>query len=609
MPTFASLKRSLTLPLRKPRDHDDPGESSSSPDEISANPMEYSASTDARPSPRRYNTFLTKLPASPSNPNGGGIFNVNLNGLARSNTTKSTKTPEPAFVVPSYVAPDNLVPNGVVFGKPLKESLRYANVQISTADANGELYVWGYIPVVVAKCGLYLKENATEVPGTFRVNGSTKRMRLLQEAFETPPRYGKNLDWKQENYTTHDVASVFRRYLTQMPEPVIPYDLYHQVTSNLLRFAKAANNQEEGVAKFKALIRQMPRANQYLLLYVLDLLSVFARKSDVNLMTATNLAVIFRPGLISHPNHEMSPQEHALSQKVLEFLIAQQDWFMLDIPPPPSRRNTTQNAPASPTTQGHERRASADQRHAHAQPPQHVQQSSTTAVHHLSLDQQQHSQPQNVSLNVPPLSPFGPSSVASRPFSQKRPISRFGSSSGALNEVGSEVDDVMIIPGGVEEEEFSAGPGGGWSLVSKPEGDDFKDWVGSEKNRPKATRRRTMERSDLQNREDALDDSRINSGGPSSSTTPSHHSSGNGVKRSRTLPVSRRSDDSKRLATQTAAGELVQASTSAGSTIPKDKDKENHGSLGPSAKDPSRRGLLLKKGRRASHAVEKDRTL
>jgi len=30
----------------------------------------------------------------------------------------------------------------------------------------------------------------------------------------------------------------------------------------------------------------MPQAHQYLLLYVLDLLSVFARKSDKNLMTA-----------------------------------------------------------------------------------------------------------------------------------------------------------------------------------------------------------------------------------------------------------------------------------------------------------------------------------
>lgn len=150
MPTFASLKRSLTLPLnRKPID---PGQSS---DEISSPPIEYSTSspTNTRPSPHRYNSFLAKSPASP---NGGGYFNVNL---TRSNTQKSPKTPEPAFVVPAYVAPDSAVPNGVVFGKPLKESLRHANVQISTADANGDLYVWGYIPVVVAKCGLYLKEN------------------------------------------------------------------------------------------------------------------------------------------------------------------------------------------------------------------------------------------------------------------------------------------------------------------------------------------------------------------------------------------------------------------------------------------------------------------
>jgi GTPase-activating protein SAC7 len=35
----------------------------------------------------------------------------------------------------------------------------------------------------------------------------------------------------------------------------------------------------------------------------------------------------------------MMPSEHALSQRVLEFLIAQQDWFMLDIPPPPARKH------------------------------------------------------------------------------------------------------------------------------------------------------------------------------------------------------------------------------------------------------------------------------
>ncbi|KAK7690455.1 hypothetical protein QCA50_005553 [Cerrena zonata] len=221
----------------------------------------------------------------------------------------------------------------VVFGKPLKESLKYANVQISTANSNGDLYVWGYIPVVVAKCGLYLKETATEVQGTFRISGSAKRMRDLQAEFEKPPRYGKNLDWRHEHYTPHDVASVFRRFLTQMPEPVIPYDMYHSFRDTL---AKKPFNQDEIIATYKRLIRSLPRPNQYLLLYVLDLLHVFSRKSDKNLMDAKNLAVIFRPALLSHPSHELSPKEHQLSQDVLEFLIHHQDWFMLDIPPAPS---------------------------------------------------------------------------------------------------------------------------------------------------------------------------------------------------------------------------------------------------------------------------------
>ena len=52
-----------------------------------------------------------------------------------------------------------------------------------------------------------------------------------------------------------------------------------------------------------------------------------------------DLAVIFRPALLSHPSHELSPQAHQLSQDVLEFLIEHQDWFMLDITPPSSARS------------------------------------------------------------------------------------------------------------------------------------------------------------------------------------------------------------------------------------------------------------------------------
>jgi hypothetical protein len=38
-----------------------------------------------------------------------------------------------------------------------------------------------------------LKDTATEVPGTFRVSGSAKRMKELQAVFDNPPKVGRGI--------------------------------------------------------------------------------------------------------------------------------------------------------------------------------------------------------------------------------------------------------------------------------------------------------------------------------------------------------------------------------------------------------------------------------
>jgi hypothetical protein len=45
---------------------------------------------------------------------------------------------------------------------------------------------------------------------------------------------------------------------------------------------------EAATKTYKLLISSMPPSNRYLLLYVLDLLAVFARKSETNLMPASS---------------------------------------------------------------------------------------------------------------------------------------------------------------------------------------------------------------------------------------------------------------------------------------------------------------------------------
>ena len=47
---------------------------------------------------------------------------------------------------------------GGIFGVPLHESIKYANVAISLTNDKGESYIYGYVPIVIAKCGVFLKE-------------------------------------------------------------------------------------------------------------------------------------------------------------------------------------------------------------------------------------------------------------------------------------------------------------------------------------------------------------------------------------------------------------------------------------------------------------------
>ena len=48
-----------------------------------------------------------------------------------------------------------------MFGAPLHEALKHSSVAISLVNQDGKQYVWGYVTVIVAKIGLFLKQNGT----------------------------------------------------------------------------------------------------------------------------------------------------------------------------------------------------------------------------------------------------------------------------------------------------------------------------------------------------------------------------------------------------------------------------------------------------------------
>lgn len=138
----------------------------------------------------------------------------------------------------------------------------------------------------------------------------------------------------------HDAANVLRRYLNQLPEPIVPLEFYERFREPLRIYQDQVQGENQAtdtekfdhakaVETYQQLIVELPPLNKQLLLYILDLLAVFASKSEQNRMTSANLSAIFQPGMLSHPQHDMAPAEYKLSQDVLIFLIENQDHFLV----------------------------------------------------------------------------------------------------------------------------------------------------------------------------------------------------------------------------------------------------------------------------------------
>lgn len=97
-------------------------------------------------------------------------------------------------------------------------------------------------------------------------------------------------------------------------------------------FLENVTDDTKKIVAYQELISKLPPPHSCLLMYLLDLLSLFAHHSDENLMDSKNLASVFQPGVLSHPSHALSPGEYMTSAAVLKFLIDNQSSFTLPQP-------------------------------------------------------------------------------------------------------------------------------------------------------------------------------------------------------------------------------------------------------------------------------------
>ncbi|KAI9472128.1 MAG: Rho GTPase activation protein [Benjaminiella poitrasii] len=146
------------------------------------------------------------------------------------------------------------------------------------------------IPEPVYRCFEEIMKRGLLVEGIFRLSGSAPEIDRLLSDFDKPPTYGKYLDLK--NSDIHAITGVVKRYLRQLPDPVIPLS-YHERFIEL--YDESNMSDPLIIDAFANIIHQLPIEHFHLVHYIILLASRIQHYAQVNMMNPEALAIVLAP--------------------------------------------------------------------------------------------------------------------------------------------------------------------------------------------------------------------------------------------------------------------------------------------------------------------------
>eukprot|EP01080_Neovahlkampfia_damariscottae_P004910 gene4910-8499_t len=155
----------------------------------------------------------------------------------------------------------------------------------------------------------FLKIHAPGIFGIFRVSGDAtyrKEWAVKMDQGEFIP-----FDSKDIEDLTHNVASVFKLYIRELPIPLLTIDLYDDFLKTL-----RIEDTNEKLNSYSELFTKIPNEHRILLRELLDLCELVTAQKEKNLMTPENLAVVFGIGVLKTKDEMRNAQDVQSIQKV-----------------------------------------------------------------------------------------------------------------------------------------------------------------------------------------------------------------------------------------------------------------------------------------------------
>ncbi|XP_069474982.1 rho GTPase-activating protein 25 isoform X2 [Ambystoma mexicanum] len=188
------------------------------------------------------------------------------------------------FLHPEFKRKKPFTRRKVVFGQRLSDTVAYE-----------QKYGQHLVPILMEKCADFLREKGMNEEGVFRLPGQDNLVKQLRNAFDAGERPSFDSDTD-----VHTVASLFKLYLRELPEPVIPWSQYDEFLST----GQLMNTDEDKAREeLQRQVSLLPRVNYNLLSFICRFLHEIQLNARVNKMSVDNLATVIGVNLI-RPKYE-----------------------------------------------------------------------------------------------------------------------------------------------------------------------------------------------------------------------------------------------------------------------------------------------------------------
>ncbi|XP_055589665.1 uncharacterized protein LOC129741867 isoform X2 [Uranotaenia lowii] len=182
-----------------------------------------------------------------------------------------------------------------------------------------------YVPLLLAKCTGIVESKGLGVIGIYRIPGNTAAISQLTEQVNRGMDETTLKDPKWEDVNV--VSSLLKSFIRNLPEPLIPADLYQ----SFIQVDKLISGQQR-LIELKQLLKRIPVYNYETLKHLMRHLSVISTNALVNLMDPRNMAIVFGPSVVRSANESLETAVKDMKHQcqIVEVLITHYQYFFED---------------------------------------------------------------------------------------------------------------------------------------------------------------------------------------------------------------------------------------------------------------------------------------